>query len=56
MFSILCFYLFFLFYELMFCFFVILGALSLTVYAKYDCIQKSKLKLEMGFAMFQNGY
>ena len=42
---------FFLFYELMF-FFVILGALNLTVFVKYYCIQKSKLKLGMGFAMF----
>ena len=33
-------------------FFVILGALNLTVFVKYYCIQKSKLKLGMGFAMF----
>ena len=56
MFSILCFNFFILFYELMFCFFVILGVLNLTVYVKYYCIQKCKLKLEMGFAMFAMFY
>ena len=37
-------------------FFVILDALNLTVFVRYYCIQKSKLKLEMGFAMFHNDY
>ena len=46
----------FLLHELMFSFFVILDALSLTVFVRYYCIQKSKLKLEMGFAMFHNDY
>ena len=51
-FFILCFY-FFLSYELMFCF-VILGTLNLTLFVKYYCNQKSKLKLKMCFAMFHN--
>ena len=53
--SILCFNSFLL-YELMFCFFVILDALNLTVFLSYYCIQKSKLKLEMGFAIFHKDY
>ena len=54
MFPILCFFfILILFFELMFCFFVILGTLNVTVFVKYYCIQKSKLTLEMGFAMFQ---
>ena len=38
----------------MFCSFVILDASNLTVFLRYYCIQKSKLKLEMGFAIFHN--
>ena len=44
----------FLIYELMFCSFVILDASNLTVFLRYYCIQKSRLKLEMGFAIYHN--
>ena len=45
-----------LFYESMFCFSVILGALNLIAFVKYYCIQKSKLKLEKGFVKVHDDY
>ena len=40
----------------MLCFFVTLGALDLTVFVTYYCIQINKLKLENGFAVLHNDY
>ena len=40
----------------MFCLSFILDDLNLTVFVSYYCIQKSKLKLEMGFTKFHNDY
>ena len=47
---------YFFYFIRLFCFFVILRALNLLVFVKYYCIQKSKLKFEMGFAMFHNDH
>ena len=39
-----------------FFFFVSLGALNLTVFVKFYCIQIRKLKLEKGFVVVHNDY